>query len=74
MLICTSDLIFSISELISFLSQGTTLPAGTTILTGTPAGVGVSRKLPVSVKAGDVFAVEVLPYIGTLVNKFENEQ
>jgi hypothetical protein len=34
----------------------------------------MSRKPPVSVKAGDVFAVEILPYIGTLINKFENEQ
>jgi hypothetical protein len=65
---------FSIPALLSFLSQGTTLPAGTIILTGTPAGVGVSRKPPLSVKAGDEFAVEILPYIGTLINKFENEQ
>jgi 2-keto-4-pentenoate hydratase/2-oxohepta-3-ene-1,7-dioic acid hydratase in catechol pathway len=43
---CRSDLIFSIPKLISFLSQGTTLQAGTIILTGTPAGVGVSRKPP----------------------------
>jgi 2-keto-4-pentenoate hydratase/2-oxohepta-3-ene-1,7-dioic acid hydratase in catechol pathway len=74
LLMCPSDLIFSIPALISFLSQGTTLPAGTIILTGTPAGVGVSRKPSVSVKAGDEFAVEILPYIGTLINKFENEQ
>jgi len=70
----TDDLIFSIPKLISFLSQGTTLQAGTIILTGTPAGVGVSRKPPVSVRAGDEFAVEILPHIGTLINKFENEQ
>lgn len=29
-----SDLIFSVPKIISFLSQGTTLPAGTIILTG----------------------------------------
>jgi len=71
---CRSDLIFSIPKLISFLSQGTTLQAGTIILTGTPAGVGVSRKPPVTVGAGDEFAVEILPHIGTLINKFENEE
>jgi len=69
-----SDLIFSIPKLISFLSQSTTLQAGTIILTGTPAGVGVSRKPPVTVRAGDEFAVEILPHIGTLINKFENEE
>jgi 2-keto-4-pentenoate hydratase/2-oxohepta-3-ene-1,7-dioic acid hydratase in catechol pathway len=72
-LISSSDLIFSIPKLISFLSQGSTLPAGTVIITGTPAGVGVSKKPKVTLKAGDEFAVEILPHIGTLVNKFENE-
>lgn len=69
----TDDLIFSIPRLVSFLSQGTTLPAGTIILTGTPAGVGIVRKPKVTVKEGDEFAVEILPFIGTLVNVFENE-
>lgn len=69
----TDDLIFSIPKLVSFLSQGTTLPAGTLIITGTPAGVGVVRKPKVSLRAGDEFAVEILPFIGTLVNTFKNE-
>lgn len=69
----TDDLIFSIPKLVSFLSQGTTLPAGTIVLTGTPAGVGIVRKPKVTVKAGDEFAVEILPHIGTLINTFENE-
>jgi 2-keto-4-pentenoate hydratase/2-oxohepta-3-ene-1,7-dioic acid hydratase in catechol pathway len=69
----TDDLIFSIPRLVSFLSQGTTLSAGTVILTGTPAGVGIVRKPKVTVKQGDEFLVEILPYIGTLVNVFENE-
>lgn len=33
----TRDMIFSVGDLLSFVSQGTTLPAGTVILTGTPA-------------------------------------
>jgi len=69
----TDDLIFNIPKLISFLSQGTTLSAGTIILTGTPAGVGIVRQPKVTIKAGDEFAVEILPHIGTLINTFENE-
>jgi len=68
------DLIFSIPKLVSFLSQSTTLPAGTVIITGTPAGVGLSRKPPGTLKAGDEFTVEILPYIGSLVNGFVNEE
>ncbi|KAM0342518.1 hypothetical protein ACHAPU_009492 [Fusarium lateritium] len=67
------DLIFSIPKLISFLSQGTTLPAGTVIITGTPAGVGMGKKPKETLKHGDEFKVEILPHIGTLVNRFENE-
>ena len=69
----TSDFIFGIAKLISFLSQSTTLPAGTVIITGTPAGVGAGQDPKVTIKAGDEFAVEILPHIGTLVNSFENE-
>ena len=49
----TSDMIFSPSELISFVSQGTTLLPGTLILTGTPAGVGYTREPPVWLRDGD---------------------
>ena len=69
----TDDLIFSVPKLICFLSQGTTLPAGMIILTGTPAGVGIVRQPKVTIKAGDEFAVEKLPHIGTLINILENE-
>ncbi|KIW00737.1 uncharacterized protein PV09_07721 [Verruconis gallopava] len=66
------DLIFSVPKIISHLSEDTTLKAGTLIITGTPAGVGVFKKPKLSLKAGDVFTVEILPYIGSLINKFEN--
>lgn len=68
-----SDLIFSIPKLVSFLSQGTTLPAGTVIITGTPAGVGMGKSPKENLEHGDEFRVEILPHIGTLVSKFENE-
>jgi 2-keto-4-pentenoate hydratase/2-oxohepta-3-ene-1,7-dioic acid hydratase in catechol pathway len=68
------DLIFSIPKLVSFLSQSTTLPAGTVIITGTPAGVGLSRKPQGTLKAGDEFTVEILPFIGSLVSKFVDEE
>ncbi|KAG5800588.1 hypothetical protein H9Q69_000475 [Fusarium xylarioides] len=67
------DLIFSVPKLVSFLSQGTTLLAGTVIITGTPAGVGMGRNPKETLFLGDEFRVEILPHIGTLVNTFENE-
>ncbi|KAF5697490.1 bifunctional 4-hydroxyphenylacetate degradation enzyme [Fusarium globosum] len=67
------DLIFSVPKLVSFLSHGTTLPAGTLIITGTPAGVGMGKNPKETLSHGDEFRVEILPHIGTLVNTFENE-
>jgi 2-keto-4-pentenoate hydratase/2-oxohepta-3-ene-1,7-dioic acid hydratase in catechol pathway len=69
-----SDLIFSVPKLVSFLSQSTTLPPGTVILTGTPAGVGAGRSPKVTLRENDEFEVEILPHIGTLVNLFKNEK
>ncbi len=63
----TAGMIFTIAELISFLSQDTTLYPGTVILTGTPSGVGVARKPPVFLKSGDEVVVEIQG-IGRLVN------
>jgi 2-keto-4-pentenoate hydratase/2-oxohepta-3-ene-1,7-dioic acid hydratase in catechol pathway len=50
----TSDMIFSVAEIIAFLSESTTLLPGTVILTGTPSGVGFTRKPPVFLKPGDL--------------------
>jgi 2-keto-4-pentenoate hydratase/2-oxohepta-3-ene-1,7-dioic acid hydratase in catechol pathway len=63
----TSDMIFSVAELISRLSRDTTLLPGTLILTGTPPGVGYARQPPVFLKAGDEIEVEI-DLIGTLHN------
>ncbi len=49
----TRDMIFSVAELISYLSRLTTLQAGDIITTGTPAGVGMGQKpVPVYLKPG----------------------
>lgn len=63
----TSDMIFPVAELVAFLSIGTTLLPGSVILTGTPSGVGFTRKPPVFLMPGDTVAVTV-EGIGTLSN------
>lgn len=63
----TADMIFSIAEIISFLSQDTTLATGTVIITGTPQGVGISRQPQVFLNQGDVVEVEI-DGIGVLSN------
>ncbi|KAG8630627.1 hypothetical protein KVT40_002246 [Elsinoe batatas] len=68
------DLIFNIPKIISFVSQGTTLPPGTVILTGTPAGVGVGKNPKQFLRDGDEFAVEILPHIGTMTTIYQNEK
>lgn len=50
----TSNLIFKIPFLISYVSQFMTLLPGDIISTGTPAGVGLGFKPPVYLKPGDV--------------------
>jgi len=55
----TSGMIRSVARIIAEVSRGTTLAAGTVVLTGTPAGVGFGRKPPVFLKDGDVVEVEI---------------
>ncbi|MHB9035969.1 MAG: fumarylacetoacetate hydrolase family protein [Armatimonadota bacterium] len=55
----TSDMVFSVATLVSFLSRNLTLLPGTVIMTGTPFGVGYTRTPPVALKPGDVSEVEV---------------
>ncbi|HSP61762.1 MAG TPA: fumarylacetoacetate hydrolase family protein [Pyrinomonadaceae bacterium] len=63
----TGKMIFKVAYLISYISQGITLEPGDVIATGTPDGVGVFRKPPVLLKAGDVYEVTV-EKLGTLRN------
>lgn len=67
----TGDMIFSVAELIAFLSQDTTLLPGTVIMTGTPPGVGFARKPPRFLNAGDTVEIEIQG-IGRLVNSVRN--
>ncbi len=55
----TSQLIFKIDQLISYLSHVFTLAPGDLIFTGTPSGVGMGRKPPVWLHAGDTVVCEV---------------
>jgi 2,4-didehydro-3-deoxy-L-rhamnonate hydrolase len=50
----TSNLIFNVPFLVSYISQFMTLLPGDVISTGTPAGVGLGFKPPIYLKAGDV--------------------
>jgi 2-keto-4-pentenoate hydratase/2-oxohepta-3-ene-1,7-dioic acid hydratase in catechol pathway len=64
----TSDMIFDVAHIISYLSGSTTLVPGTVILTGTPQGVGMAAKPePRWLKPGDEVSIEI-ENIGTLTN------
>ena len=54
----TSDWLFSLPQLISFLSGFMPLEPGDIVTTGTPAGVGVFQNPQVFMKAGDVVEIE----------------
>ncbi len=69
----TDDMIFDVPRLIEFLSASSVLRAGTVILTGTPAGVGMARTPPVFLQAGDSVTVEI-EGIGSLTNPVIEER
>lgn len=64
-------MVFDIATLIAFLSQGTTLEAGSIIMTGTPAGVGFMMDPPQHLTDGDTVEISI-EGIGTLVNRFKH--
>ncbi|QTN01051.1 FAA hydrolase family protein [Sediminibacillus dalangtanensis] len=55
----TSELIFDVPYLVSFLSELMTLEPGDIILTGTPHGVGFAMDPPTFLKAGDRVTMEI---------------
>jgi 2,4-didehydro-3-deoxy-L-rhamnonate hydrolase len=55
----TSNMVFKVPFLVSYLSQFMTLLPGDVISTGTPAGVGLGFKPPVYLKKGDVIELGI---------------
>jgi 2-keto-4-pentenoate hydratase/2-oxohepta-3-ene-1,7-dioic acid hydratase in catechol pathway len=55
----TKDMIFSVAEIISFLSRHATLKPGDVIITGTPEGVLMGDENPSWLKANDHLVVEI---------------
>ena len=68
----TSDLIFNINQVISYLSQYFTLKPGDVISTGTPEGVGMGMTPKTWLKAGDTSTVEIQG-LGALTNTYSSE-
>lgn len=63
----TSDMIFPVAYILSYLSRFMTLEPGDVIATGTPSGVGCFRDPPVYLTPGDHVRMEI-PSIGVLAN------
>ena len=67
----TRNFIFDVRYLVSYLSQLLTLSPGDLIATGTPAGVGFSRKPPVVLQPGDTVRLEITG-LGVLENPIKD--
>jgi len=65
--VSTSELIYGVRAILSFISQGTTLPKGSLLCTGTPDGVGDTQSPPAFLADGDQVDVKI-EKIGTLSN------
>ncbi len=55
----TSDMIFSVAEIVSYISQFMELRPGDIIATGTPSGVGMGQNPQRFLRPGDVMELEV---------------
>ncbi|WP_131742598.1 fumarylacetoacetate hydrolase family protein [Actinomadura roseirufa] len=64
----TSDMLFPPEEVVSYISGIVTLDPGDVILTGTPSGIGDSRKPPVRLRPGQVVTTEI-EGLGVLRNR-----
>ena len=69
----TADMLFTVFDIVSDLSRSVTLTPGTVILTGTPEGVGFSRKPPVFLAPGDEISVQIQG-LGILTNTVVSEK
>ena len=63
-------MIFSISQVIAYITAFTPLSPGDVIATGTPGGVGFTREPPLYMRAGDTVTVTI-EGLGTLTNTIQ---
>jgi 2-keto-4-pentenoate hydratase/2-oxohepta-3-ene-1,7-dioic acid hydratase in catechol pathway len=68
----TAEMLYSLAELIAYVSRVCTLEPGDLLFSGTPAGVGFVRTPPVFLKDGDLLEVEI-EMIGILENAVISE-
>jgi acylpyruvate hydrolase len=68
----TSDLVFNVSQIISYYSKFLTFMPGDIVSTGSPSGVGYGRKPQTFMREGDTIEVAV-ESIGTLRNRIVRE-
>jgi 2-keto-4-pentenoate hydratase/2-oxohepta-3-ene-1,7-dioic acid hydratase in catechol pathway len=68
----TAQMIFSVAEIIAYVSKVITLEPGDLIATGTPAGVGVFKDPKVLLEDGDEVSIEI-DGLGTLTNPVQKE-
>ncbi|MDG2305873.1 MAG: fumarylacetoacetate hydrolase family protein [Candidatus Binatia bacterium] len=68
----TRHLIFGVEEVLEYVTQAFTLHPGDVVFTGTPSGIGGSRRPPEFLKAGDVVRVEISG-LGALENAVFDE-
>lgn len=69
----TSDLVFNVPQLVSYISQYMSLLPGDIISTGTPAGVGMGFNPPVYLKEGDVVELGI-DGLGSSKQRAENSK
>jgi acylpyruvate hydrolase len=69
----TDNMMFTLADVLVYVTQGITLEPGDIIFTGTPSGVGFARQPPVWMKNGDVCEVEIQG-IGVLRNPIADEK
>ena len=66
----TSNMIYSIEDMLEELSDGISLKKGTILSTGTPSGVGMAMEPKKFLNSGDIIRIEIED-IGILENKCE---
>jgi 2-keto-4-pentenoate hydratase/2-oxohepta-3-ene-1,7-dioic acid hydratase in catechol pathway len=69
----TADMILTVTELITYISEDITLFPGDIISTGTPSGVGIFRDPPVLLKAGNLIECRI-EKVGSIINAVVSEE